>query len=173
MMNRKNLISLGVLISITINLFFIGGIGYRLINTPEFDIPSVRPLPPNLGWVVRDLSEERRSELEPQLLNSYERVRAIREEMFTAQRNVNELMTSSLFDGESLNQAFKALRATSDRYQALSHKQTISLLEQLNEEERTMAMKFVQRRGPRARREGRGDFGVPPDLGGPPRRRAR
>jgi len=36
-----------------------------------------------------------------------------------------------------------------------------------------MAMKFVQRRGPRERREGRGGFGVPPDLGGPPRRRAR
>ena len=133
MMNRKNLISLGVLISIAINLFFIGGIGYRLINTQEFDTPSFRPLPPNLGWVVRDLSEERRSELEPQLLNSYESIRPIREEMFTAQRNVNELMISSSFDGESLNQAFKALRATNDRYQALSHKQTISLLEQLKE----------------------------------------
>jgi hypothetical protein len=106
-------------------------------------------------------------------LNSYESVRPIREEMFTAQHNVNELMTSSSFDGESLNQAFKALRATSDRYQALSHKQTISLLEQLSEEERTMAMKFLQRRGPRTRREGRGGFRVPPDPGGPPRTRTR
>ena len=151
-MSRNRLIISGLVISVAINLVLIGGIGYRASSIRDF---SPRPFPPNVGWVVRDLSEERRSELEPMLRESYDEIRPMRGEMFAAQSRINELMASQSFDAEALNQAFAELRDVSERYQALSHQQTISILNELSEEERQMAMEFVQRRGPR---EGRGRF---------------
>lgn len=145
-MNRVKLIILGLVISVAINLVFIGGIGYRASNLRDF---GPRPFPPNVGWVVRDLGEERRQELRPLLEQSYEEIRPMRREMSTAQRRVNELMASQSFDAEALNQAFAELRDLSERYQALSHQQTITILNELSEEERRMAMEFIQRRGPR------------------------
>ena len=151
-MNKVKLIILGLVISVAINLVFIGGIGYRASNFRDF---GPRPFPPNVGWVVRDLSEERRRELEPLLEQSYEEIRPMRGEMIAAQRRINELMASPSFDAEALNQAFAELRNVSERYQALSHQQTIAILNELSEAERQMAMEFVQRRGPR---EGRDRF---------------
>lgn len=154
-MSKKNLLILVLLTSVAINLFFIGGIGFRVSNNRDF---NPRPFPPNVGWVVRDLSEERRAQLEPVLRQSYDEIRPMRREMFAAQRQVNEIMASSSFDAAALDQAFAELRAASDRYQALSHQQTIKLLSELTEEERQVAQEFVQRRGPREGREGRERF---------------
>ena len=146
MKDRNKLILIALVASVAVNLVFIGGIGYRTSNTREF---GTRPFPPNVGWVVRDLSEERRIELEPLLEQSYSEIRPIRREMGQAQRRVNELMASDTFDAQALGQAFTALREANERYQSLSHQQTITLLNELSEEERQIAQKFVQRRGPR------------------------
>jgi len=52
-MTKKRILIIGLLFSIAINLFFVGGIAYRVAN---FDGEQFgRPLPPNVGWVVRDL----------------------------------------------------------------------------------------------------------------------
>ena len=146
MKDRNKLILIALVASVAVNLVFIGGIGYRTSNTREF---GTRPFPPNVGWVVRDLSEERRIELEPLLEQSYSEIGPIRREMGQAQRRVNELMASDTFDAQALGQAFTALREANERYQSLSHQQTITLLNELSEEERQIAQKFVQRRGPR------------------------
>lgn len=151
-MNRNKLILFGLLASIAINLAFVGGIAFRFSNF-QSEI-SGRPLPPNVGWIVRDLSEERRSELGPLLQQSFEGSRTIRAEMFAAQRRVNELMSAAAFDGNALNQAFAALRDANLRYQALSHQQTSTILDELSAQERQSAMEFVQRRGPRDGRDG-------------------
>ena len=163
-MSRNKLILIALLASIAINLVFVGGIGYRTSSVRE-SLP--RPFPPNIGWVVRDLSEERRAELEPLLEQSYQEIRPMRREMFEAQRRVNELMASTDFGSAALEQAFTELRTVNDRYQTLSHQQTISLLGELTEAERQMAQEFVQRRGPRGR-DGRPSFGGPGGRGGPP-----
>ena len=146
MMDRNKLILTVLVASVAVNLVFIGGIGYRTSNMREF---GPRPFPPNVGWVVRDLSEERRMELEPLLEQSYSEIRPIRREMGQAQRRVNELMASDTFDAQALDQAFTALREANERYQSLSHQQTITLFNELSEEERQIAQEFVQRRGPR------------------------
>lgn len=156
-MSRKNIIILALLVSAGINLFFVGGIVSRVSNNGSREV-GIRSFPPNISWVVRDLDEARRDELRPILRQSYEEIRPIRGEMFAAQRRVNELMASQAFDAAALDQAFAALRDVSDRYQALSHQQTISLLGELSEEERQMAQEFVQRRGPRDGRDGRDGF---------------
>jgi len=159
-MTKNKLFLLGLLLSIAINLFFVGGIAYRV--TSFQGERSGRPLPPNVGWIVRDLEESRRSELEPQLRESFAEIDPIRREMMSAQRQVNELMSAQPFDGSALNTAFASLREVNIRYQALSHEQTSNILSLLSEEERQAALEFVQRRGPRDGRDGfRGRDGSP------------
>ncbi len=146
MMDRNKLILTMLVASVAVNLVFVGGIGYRTSNTREI---GPRPFPPNVGWVVRDLSEERRMELEPLLERSYSEIRPIRRVMRRVQGRVNELMASDTFDAQTLGQAFTDLREAAERYQSLSHQQTITLLNELSEEERQIAQEFLQRRGPR------------------------
>ncbi len=151
-MTKNKLFLFGLLVSMSINLFFVGGIAYRVMNFQ--DERSGRPLPPNVGWIVRDLDPERRTELEPQLQASFEQIGPIRREMISAQRQVNELMSAQPFDAAALSAAFATLRDASMRYQAISHKQTSEILGLLSEEERLAALEFVQRRGPRDGRDG-------------------
>lgn len=164
-MTKNKALLLGLLASIAINLFFVGGIAYRVANFQGER--SGRPLPPNVGWVVRDLEESRRSELEPQLRASFEEIDPIRREMINAQRQVNDLMSAQPFDANSLNAAFTALREASIRYQALSHEQTSEMLGLLSEEERQAALEFVQRRGPRDGRDSFRGRDSGPGPGGP------
>jgi len=146
-MTKKRILLIGLLLSISLNLFFVGGIAYRIayFDSERFG----RPLPPNVGWILRDLAESRRSELGPQLRESLSEIYPIRREMMNAQRQVNGLMSAQPFDGNALNIAFASLRETNIRYQALSHRQTSEILGLLSEEERQAALEFVQRRGPR------------------------
>ncbi len=175
-MNRNKLITGVLLASLAINLIFVGGIAVRYFNLESFD--GGRPLPPNVGWIVRDLSDARRDELSPLLQQSFEQARPLRSEMFAAQGKVNQLMSAQPFDGAALAQAFAELREVNIRYQQLSHQQTSTILNELTEEERRIAMEFVERRGPRDGRDGfRGRDGGPGGPGqrgpGDPERRQR
>jgi uncharacterized membrane protein len=153
---------------VAVNLFFIGAIGYRASRFQEF---SGRPFPPNVGWIVRDLSEERRTELASFRERSAEEIGPMRGQMFAAQRQVNQLMAAPEFDSAAINRAFAELRDVNLRYQALSHEQSIALLNALTTQERQMALEFLNRRGPRDGRDGfRGrerGFGGPRGPGGP------
>lgn len=150
-MNKHKLLILALLVSIAANLFLVGGITYRVLSFR--DMPDARPLPPNVGWLVRDLSDARRDELAPVLRETGEQISPLRREMFRAMRRVNQLMAANEYDSTALAEAFADLRSTSDRYQTLSHQQTVSILAQLTDEERMTAREFVQRRGPRDGRD--------------------
>ena len=167
-MNKTKLILFALLVSVAVNLFFIGAIGYRAYRFQEF---SGRPFPPNVGWIVRALSEERRTELASFRKRSAEEIGPMRGQMFAAQRQVNQLMAAPEFDSAAINRAFAELRDVNLRYQALSHEQSIALLNALTTQERQMALEFLNRRGPRDGRDGfRGrerGFGGPRGPGGP------
>ena len=166
-MNRSQLILSALILSLALNLIFIGGISYR---TSNFHSLFQTSLTPNIGWVVRDLNEGRQAELEPIILRSNEQIRPRRTEMFTAQRRINELIASDSFDADALNEAFTQLRIVFNRYQQLSHEQTIALLFELTLEERRTAQEFRQRGGPRRDRESRRGRGGPGDRPSPPLR---
>lgn len=151
-MTKNNFLVLILLVSIAFNLLFAAGIASRIFGNQGEQ--SGRPLPPNVGWIVRDLDEQRRTELAPQLQASFEEVNPLRRELMSAQRNVNNLMQAQPFDAAALEEAFATLRATNIRYQELSHAQTSELLQLLSEEERVAALDFVKRRGPRDGRDG-------------------
>ena len=162
--SKGKLVLLALLLSVGINLFLVGGIIYRVTLHSEFGPP---PMPRNVGWLVRDLSEARQQELQPLLENNRQQSETLRREIFNAQRRVNELMVSSNFDGDELNSAFAQLRNTSADYQAMSHQQTVDILSRLSETERKLAQEFLQRRGPRGGGSERGQFQSRPPGGGP------
>ena len=161
-MSRQRIILIGLIASVGLNLFLLAGIGARLSsinNTRE-----ARPFPPNIGWIVRDLSAERQAELANVLEPIRDEISPLRQAMFEAQRNVNELMAADEFNQTELEAAFAALRSASEAYTSLSHQQTASVLGELTAEERETALNFVQRRGPR---DGRDSMRGPPGPGGP------
>lgn len=143
---------LALVASLALNLFFVGGIAYRVNRSDEF---SARPLPPNVNWMVRDLSEERRAELQPLLERSADEIRPIRRQLFDAQRRVNELMANPDYAAATLEQAFVALREANLRYQEMSHQHSVAMLNELTEAERQVAVEFINRRGPRDGRDRR------------------
>lgn len=145
-MNKQQFIVLGLVLSVAINLLLVGGMGYRMLTMPD---PRVRPLPPGAGWVIRDLGEARRSELRPLIEASESETSVVREQMFNAQRRINELIVAEDLDVTALSSAFAELRDASLRYQALSHQQTTSVLAELSAAEREQALEFIRRRGPR------------------------
>lgn len=153
--SRNKLFLLILLISLPLNLFLVGGIVYRVAFHPEF---GPRPLPRNISWIVRDLSQDRQLELQPLLESNRQESESLRREMFNAQRQINELMASSNFNSDELNAAFAELRNSGNEYQALSHQQTVDILSRLTEDERKLAQEFLQRRGPRGGSSERGSF---------------
>ncbi len=170
--SKSKALLLILILSVGVNLFLVGGIVYRVSFQPQF---GPRPMPRNVSWLIRDLAEERQSELQPFLENTRAESDKLRREMFSAQRRVNELMTSSEFNSDELETAFTALRSSSDAYQAFSHRQTVEILSRLTPTERHAALEFLQRRGPRSQgRDGDryqsrppGPEGGPPDRGHP------
>lgn len=165
-MNRTRLLLLALVASFALNLFFVGGIATRVNRVDDF---RGRPMPPNVNWMVRDLSEDRRAELLPLMERSAEEIRPIRREMFESQRRVNELMLSADYDPAGLEQAFAELRDKNLRYQALSHRHSVEMLNELTAEERAKAVEFISRRGPEDGRDRRMGDGRPPGpRGGPP-----
>lgn len=164
MPKNKYIIS-GLLISLALNLLFIGAISYRYISPQRERI--ARPLPPNIGWIVRDLEQQRHSELQAIMQKSAKEISPIRREMLAAQRRVNELMSAQPYDMNALNDAFAELREASIRYQTLSHKKTATILGELSEQERQVALDFVRRRGLRGGRDGFKDREGGPRFGRP------
>lgn len=151
-MNKRNMLILGLVLSVGINLFLVGGIAMRINNARDYS--QARPFPPNVGWIIRDLEESRQEELAELLQPLGDQVQPFRRAMMESQREVNRLMSSSDFDEGELNEAFATLRETAQAYTAITHEQTLLVLSQLTEEERQAATEFVQRRGPRDGRDG-------------------
>ena len=159
-MNRTRLLLLALFASIAVNLFFVGGIAYRVNSSDNF---SSRPLPPNVNWMVRDLSETRRAELQPLMEQSASEIRPVRGQMFAAQRRVNELLADPDFEAAEVAQAFAELRTASLRYQEMSHQHSVAMLNELTAAERTAAVELINRRGPRDGRDRRRDGGFRSD----------
>jgi len=147
-LNRRRGLIVALLISIAINLFLVGGVAYRfyLINS---EASIGRPLPPNISWLIRDLTPERQEERRAGLRERGMQGRAARIRLFKAQSESNRLMTQDPFDEEALAAALAELRDAANDYQRLSHLQTVETLSELSAKERRNAVEFINRRGPR------------------------
>jgi len=150
--NGRRGLAVALLISIALNLFFMGGIAFRLYlmnSSMSSEANAGRPLPPNISWLVRDLAPERQEVMRAKLRGRAVEGRAARIRTFKAQRESNRLMTADPFDAEALAVALSALRDAANNYQRLSHLQTAEILSELSVDERQKAVEFINRRGPR------------------------
>ena len=145
-LNRRRGLIVALLISIAINLFLVGGVAYRfyLINS---EASIGRPLPPNISWLIRDLTPERQEELRAGLRERGMQGRAARIRLFEAQSESNRVMTQDPFDEEALVAALAELRDAANDYQRLSHLQAVETLSELSAKERRNAVEFINRRG--------------------------
>ena len=170
-MNDKRIVYL-LFVSLTINLVFIGGLGFRAMSFAE---RNHGPMSSNLGWAIRGLSAERSNQLMSSLNlpvnNQNLSIAAARSNMIKAQRDANEVMRSPNFQEDTLRGALSALRTSNMHYQELSHEQMTLLFSKMTDQERKAASDFLNGIGPR-RSQGRppGPFpnrGVPPRPPGP------
>lgn len=142
--NKRQALLWTLAASLAQNLFFVGAIGARMLD--RRDRPST---PPSLGWILRDLEPQLQASLRPQLQQYGESLRPVRGQMFRAQREVNQLLTQDPLDDDAIRAAFDELRQINQRYQQMSHEQTLSVIGQLAPEQRSRVFRFMSgRRNP-------------------------
>lgn len=142
--NRRQALLWTLAASLALNLFFVGAIGARMLD--RRDRPST---PPSLGWILRDLEPQLQASLRPQLQQYGELLRPVRGQMFRAQRAVNQLLAEDPLDDVAIRAAFEELRQINQRYQQMSHEQTLAVIGQLAPEQRSRVFRFMSgRRNP-------------------------
>lgn len=167
--NKSNVLLIGLIGSIALNLFLIGTIGARVINRPPPQIMA----PPSVGWIMRELEPEARQAMQPELGEYGESLRPLRGNMFRAQREVNRLMAQDPLDRDAIRAAFRELRQANMAYQELSHEQIAAVFSQLTAEQRQRALRFMgNRRNPMDGMEGIRQGGQRFDRDGPRRESA-
>jgi len=127
--------------SLALNLLFIGGlIGRSVFGGPPGHLPN------HMGWILRNLSDEKRKELRPQLKERSGSLRTVRQEMRDARQRLSSAIMEEPLDEKALNLALKDLRSASNKFQVVTHENMSTILKEMKLEDREKALKFLSRR---------------------------
>jgi len=138
---KKPLITIILICSLGLNLLFVGGlIGRFMLGGPPNHLPN------NMGWMVRHLDDEHRKKLKPLLRDYSKASRPVRMEMRAARQRLNVAMQSDPLDEAAVELALKDLRAASNAFQIALHENMVTILKEMEPEQRRDAMKFIERR---------------------------
>ena len=139
---KKNRVVIILLIcSLALNLLFIGGlIGRSVFGGPPGHLPN------HMGWMLRNLSDEKRKQLRPQLKERSGSLRTVRQEMRDARQRLSSAIMEEPLDEKALNLALKDLRSASNKFQVVTHENMSTILKELKLEDREKALKFLSRR---------------------------
>ena len=139
---KKNRVVIILLIcSLALNLLFIGGlIGRSVFGGPPGHLPN------HMGWMLRNLSDEKRKELRPQLKERSGSLRTVRQEMRDARQRLSSAIMEEPLDEKALNLALKGLRSASNKFQVVTHENMSTILKEMKLEDREKALKFLSRR---------------------------
>ena len=139
---KKNRVVIILLIcSLALNLLFIGGlIGRSIFGGPPGHLPN------HMGWMLRNLSDEKRKELRPQLKERSGSLRTVRQEMRDARQRLSSAIMEEPLDEKALNLALKNLRSASNKFQVVTHENMSTILKEMKLEDREKALKFLSRR---------------------------
>ena len=139
---KKNRVVIILLIcSLALNLLFIGGlIGRSVFGGPPGHLPN------HMGWMLRNLSDEKRKELRPQLKERSGSLRTVRQEMRDARQRLSSAIMEEPLDEKALNLALKDLRSSSNKFQVVTHENMSTILKEMKLEDREKALKFLSRR---------------------------
>ena len=136
---KKNRVVIILLIcSLALNLLFIGGlIGRSIFGGPPGHLPN------HMGWMLRNLSDEKRKELRPQLKERSGSLRTVRQEMRDARQRLSSAIMEEPLDEKALNLALKDLRSASNKFQIVTHENMSTILKEMKLEDREKALKFL------------------------------
>ena len=139
---KKNRVVIILLIcSLALNLLFIGGlIGRSVFGGPPGHLPN------HMGWMLRNLSDEKRKQLRPQLKERSGSLRTVRQEMRDARQRLSSAIMEEPLDEKALNLALKDLRSASNMFQVVTHENMSTILKEMKLEDREKALKFLSRR---------------------------
>lgn len=139
---KKNRVVIILLIcSLALNLLFIGGlIGRSVFGGPPGHLPN------HMGWMLRNLSDEKRKQLRPQLKERSGSLRTVRQEMRDARQRLSSAIMEEPLDEKALNLALKDLRSASNKFQIVTHENMSTILKEMKLEDREKALKFLSRR---------------------------
>ena len=139
---KKNRVVIILLIcSLALNLLFIGGlIGRSVFGGPPGHLPN------HMGWMLRNLSDEKRKQLRPQLKERSGSLRTVRQEMRDARQRLSSAIMEEPLDEKALNLALKDLRSASNKFQLVTHENMRTILREMKLEDREKALKFLSRR---------------------------
>ena len=139
---KKNRVLIILLIcSLALNLLFIGGlIGRSVFGGPPGHLPN------HMGWMLRNLSDEKRKQLRPQLKERSGSLRTVRQEMRDARQRLSSAIMEEPLDEKALNLALKDLRSASNKFQVVTHENMSTILKEMKLEDREKALKFLSRR---------------------------
>ncbi|MDC0892885.1 periplasmic heavy metal sensor [Pseudomonadales bacterium] len=139
---KKNRVVIILLIcSLALNLLFIGGlIGRSVFGGPPGHLPN------HMGWMLRNLSDEKRKQLRPQLKERSGSLRTVRQKMRDARQRLSSAIMEEPLDEKALNLALKDLRSASNKFQVVTHENMSTILKEMKLEDREKALKFLSRR---------------------------
>jgi uncharacterized membrane protein len=138
---RRRLINIVLVCSLAINLLLVGGIIGRILLGPP---PP--PLPDNLGWIVRNMDQDTRRALRPELEAHIREVLPLRRQMRAAQREFESAVTSPELDEDRLAAALTRLRDISESYQQSMHEEMISIFKKMDAADRERVVRFLRQR---------------------------
>ena len=138
---RNRVVIILLICSLALNLLFIGGlIGRSIFGGPPGHLPN------HMGWMLRNLSDEKRKELRPQLKERSGSLRTVRQEMRDARQRLSSAIMEEPLDEKALNLALKDLRSASNKFQVVTHENMSTILKEMKLEDREKALKFLSRR---------------------------
>ena len=138
---RNRVVIILLICSLALNLLFIGGlIGRSVFGGPPGHLPN------HMGWMLRNLSDEKRKQLRPQLKERSGSLRTVRQEMRDARQRLSSAIMEEPLDEKALNLALKDLRSASNKFQVVTHENMSTILKEMKLEDREKALKFLSRR---------------------------
>lgn len=157
-MNKKILLVTLLVISIGLNLVFIGVVVGRHL----FDVPPGRA---HFEWMTQEVSEETRSKLRSSMREHMQQSRPVRRELREAQDQLRTAITTDEYVEADVVAGLAEVRRVSAVLQESMHEQMVENLRHLAPEERSQVLGVMMRqdkgrRGPQPQHPGR--------PGGPP-----
>jgi uncharacterized membrane protein len=139
-MNKRRLVGIAFVLSVSLNLLFVGAIIGRVMSGSHS-----RSMSPPLGWVMRNLDAETRKKIQPGLESQAKVVAPLREEMHAARREFAQLLNEQDLDEVALKKSLGRLRKASGEYQSLMHEHMVLVLKDIEPEQRGRVSRFLMR----------------------------
>ena len=137
-MNKNRLIAIAFVLSVSLNLLFIGAIAGRHMSGPH-----PRDMAPPLGRALRGLDEDTRNELEPRLEDHARTIAPLYEEMNAARSEFRKLLSKKQIDEVALQKSLSRLHKASGDFQSTMLEQMVLILKDLEPEQRRKVSRFL------------------------------